>query len=406
MPHVVGITIKNYRALKNVTFNDLQPLTVVLGPNGCGKSTFFDVFGFLADCLQTNVRKALEPRGRFAEVRSREAKGPISFMIQYRESDFGAPSKERKAPTITYGLAIDERQGRPVVVEEYLQWRRGSQGKPFKFLDLKDGEGTVISGEKPEQTDERRPVKMDSPDILAIKALGQLSENPKVASLRRFIEGWFLSYFIPDQARQIPEAGVAEHLSRTGENLPNVVEYLSEQHPDVLQSILERITRRIPGLETVQADRTIDNRLVLRFKDGPFSDPFLARYVSDGTIKMFAYLILLNDPEPPPLLCIEEPENGLYPKLLDILAEELRAHARGRGKQPATQVFVSSHSPHFIDATYPQELWVMKRGAGGYTTVERADRIQGVPDLYKEGAKLGSLWYEDYLRDKEEGSAF
>jgi predicted ATPase len=394
MPHIEEITIRNYRVLQNVTFKDLQPLTVVLGPNGCGKSTFFDVFGFLADCLQTNVRKALEPRGRFAEVRTRESTGPISFTIRYRESDFG---DRKRTPIITYHLAIDERDGRPVVVEEYLQWRRGQRGKPFRFLDLQEGEGTVISGEEPEETDERRPVKMDSPDILAIKALGQLSENPRVASLRRFIEGWFLSYFIPDQARQIPEAGMAEHLSRTGENLPNVVEYLSDQHPDVLNAILQRVTQRIPGLETVQADRTIDNRLVLRFKDGPFHDPFLARYVSDGTIKIFAYLILLNDPDPPPLLCIEEPENGLYPKLLNVLAEEFRAHAEGRGELPATQVFVSSHSPHFIDATRPKELWVMKRTPDGYVAVERADRIQGIPEFCGEGAKLGSLWYEDYL---------
>lgn len=402
MPHIQGITIKNYRALKDVTFRDLQPLSVVLGPNGCGKSTFFDVFGFLAECLQTNVRKALEPRGRLPEVRSRESGGPVSFTIRYRESDFG---DRKPAPIITYHLAIDELGGRPVVMEEYLQWRRGQRGKPFRFLDLRDGEGSVITGEAPEESDDRHPVKMDSPDILAIKALGQLSDNPRVASLRRFIEGWFLSYFIPDQARQIPEAGMIEHLSRTGENLPNVVEYLSEQHPDVLDNILARITKRILALETVQAERTIDHRLVLRFKNGPFSDPFLARYVSDGTIKMFAYLILLNDPDPPPLLCIEEPENGLYPKLLNVLAEEFRVHARGRREQPATQVFVSSHSPHFVDATEPEELWVMKRGPDGYANVERADRIQGIRNFYEEGAKLGSLWYEDYLLN-EDGDAF
>ena len=394
MPHIEDITIKNYRTLRDVTFKDLQPLTVVLGPNGCGKSTVFDVFGFLVDCLQTNVRRALESRGRLVEVRSRESKGPISFTIRYRESDFG---DRNPTPIITYHLAIAEAKGRPVVVEEYLQWRRRQRGKPFRFLDLQDGEGTVISGEAPEETDARRPVKMDSPDILAIKALGQLSENPRVANLRRFIENWFLSYFIPDQARQIPEAGVTEHLSRTGENLPNVVEYLSEQHPEVLNTILTRIAQRIPGLETIAAERTIDNRLVLRFKDGPFNDPFLARYVSDGTIKMFAYLILLNDPAPPPLLGIEEPENGLYPKLLSILAEEFRAHAQGRGNQPSTQIFVSSHSPHFVDATRPEELWVMKRAQDGYARVERADRIQGIREFYNEGAKLGSLWYEDYL---------
>lgn len=395
MAHIEGIIVKNYRVLQNVTFKGLQPLTVILGPNGAGKSTFFDVFGFLADCLQTNVRKALDSRGRFSEVRSRDADGPISFTIRYRESDFGV---RKSTPIITYHLAIDERNNKPVVVEEYLAWRRGQRGKPFRFLDLRNGAGSVISGDVPEQTDERRAVNMDSPDILGIKALGQLSENPRVASLRRFIEGWFLSYFIPDQARRIPEAGISEHLSRTGENLPNVVEYLSAQHSDVLDDILTRVTKRIPGLETVTAERTIDNRVVLRFKDAPFTDPFLARHVSDGTLKMFAYLILLNDPNAPPLLCVEAPENGLYPRLLHTLAEEFRAHALGVGKRPRVQVFVSSHSPYFVNATRPEELWVMKRKLDGYVAVERVERIQGISEFYQEGAGMGKLWFEGYFR--------
>jgi predicted ATPase len=385
MPHIEELQVENYRVLRNVALSELQPLNVVLGPNGCGKSTLFDVFGFLAEALQTNVRKALEPRGRLRELQSRGARKPLALTLRYRESDFGA----KKSPLITYHLAIDEARGKPVIVEEYLRWTRSAKaGRPFKFLELKQGRGRVITGEVPEKNDERREVVLDSPDILAIKALGQLTENPRVTSLRRFVEGWFLSYFVPDQARQVPEAGAKEHLSRTGENLPNVVQYLSEEHPQILASVLKRVAKRIPGLERVESKRTEDGRLALRFKDGPFNDPFLARFVSDGTIKMFAYLVLLSDPEPPPLLCIEEPENGLHPKLLPILAEELRAHAT------KTQVFVSSHSPYFVNALRPEELWIMDRGKDGFATVERADRIAGVPEFVAEGAALGSLWSE------------
>lgn len=394
LPFIEAIEIHNYRTLQHVVLSDLQPINVFLGPNGSGKSTLFDVFGFLADCLQTNVRKALESRGRFHEVRSRGSTGPISFKLKYRESTF---DKRRKSNPITYYLAIDERDGKPYVAEEYLEWRRGRQyGKPYRFLDVKNGEGMVISGEMPEEKDERRPVRIDSPDILAIKGLGQLADHPRVASLRRFIEGWYLSYFIPDQARTIPQSGIAEHLSRTGDNLPNVVQFLDEEHPNLLQNILERISRRIPGLESIWSERTVDGRLVLRFKDAPFQEPFLARHVSDGTIKMFAYLILLNDPSPPPLLCIEEPENGLHPKLLTILAEEFRAHAMG-ASGGGTQVFVSSHSPFFIDALHPKELWIMERNSNGYAVVERADKKSGVAQFMSEGAKLGDLWYEGYF---------
>lgn len=395
MPFIEQLTIRNYKLLQNVTLTDLQPINVVLGPNGTGKSTLFDVFGFLADCLQFNVRKALESRGRFQEVRSRNADGPISFTIRYRESDY---ANRLNSTPITYHLSIDEKQGRPIVAHEYLQWRRGKRyGSPYKFLDIKKGEGIVITGDLPEEGDERQSIKMDSPDILAIKSLGQLAEHPRVASLRRFIEGWFLSYFIPDKARQIPESGMAEHLSRTGDNLANVVQYLSEEHPDTFEHILSRVVERIPGLETIKSERTVDGRLVLQFKDGPFKDPFLARNVSDGTLKMFAYLILLYDPTPPPLLCIEEPENGLHPKLLSILAEEFRAHARGGTEEKGTQVFVSSHSPYFIDALKPEELWIMNRNEKGYASIVRADKIEHIPEFVSEGASLGSLWYEGYF---------
>ncbi len=397
MPHIQELTIKNYRVLRNVTFKDLQPFNVLLGPNGCGKSTVFDVLGFLGECLTVGVRKALETRGRLAELRSRGSQESVVIELKYRESDFGAPQWQR-TPLITYHLEIGEVYGRASIRREFLKWRRGRYGKPFKFLDLTDGTGYVVTGEQPEDRDERRAVTLEDVTVPAIATLGQLAENPRVASLRRFIESWHLSYFIPDRARGIPEAGAHEHLSRTGENLANVVQYLHEQHPDVLDRILSRMSERIPGLETIRAERTIDGRLVLRFKDGPFEDPFLSRFVSDGTLKMFAYLVLLMDPDPPALLCIEEPENGLHPKLLHVLAEELRAHAKGAFSTKGSQVLVSSHAPYFVDALRPEELWIMQRGEDGFATVERADRIKGVPEFVQEGAVLGRLWMEDLLR--------
>ncbi len=397
MPHIQDLTVKKYRVLHNVTLKGLQPFNVVLGPNGCGKSTLFDALGFLGECLTVGVRNALEPRGRLAELRSRGESGPLVIELKYRESEFGVPQKKR-TPLITYYLEIDENQGRPIIVREFLRWTRGSGGKPFKFLDITRGEGTVITGAMPEQTDQRQPVTLDDVTMPAISALGQLAENPRVASLRRFIGSWYLSYFVPDQARQVPVAGAQEHLSRTGENLPNVVQYLSELHPGVLREILSRMAERIPGLEKVTSEQTIDERLVLRFKDGPFRDPFLSKYVSDGTLKMFAYLVMLMDPEPPALLCVEEPENGLHPRLLDVLAEEFRAHAQGEFGSQRTQVLVSSHSPYFIDALQPKELWVMERSQDGFATVARSDRLQGVPEFIQEGASLGSLWFEGQFR--------
>lgn len=225
---------------------------------------------------------------------------------------------------------------------ETLKWRRGFRGQPFAFLNFTQGSGEVISGEIPGTHSKRIHYQMDDPSSLAIKTIGQLSDNPRIASLRRFIESWFLSDFIPDQARQLAIAGAVEHLSHEGDNIANVVQYLADEHPETVKNILQQLAERVPKLEYVDSEQTIDGRLALLFNE-PFTKPFLARFASDGTLKLLAYLILLNDPNPPQLLFIEEPENGLHHKPLEPLGEELMSYSK------QSQVFISTHSPFFVN---------------------------------------------------------
>ncbi|MBE9116370.1 AAA family ATPase [Lusitaniella coriacea LEGE 07157] len=384
IPRIEQLRVKNYRALRDLELKNITPLTVFLGPNGSGKSTIFDIFAFLAECFQSGLRRAWDRRGRFRELRTRGMKGPISFELKYREND--------KTPLITYHLAIDEGPRGPFVAEEWLQWRRGKQvGAPFRFLTFKEGAGEVISGEMPEEKDERIPQQLDSPDLLAVNTLGQFASNPRVSALRRFISGWYLSYLSADRARSTPEAGPQERLSEIGDNLPNVIQYLKEQHPHCLDRILTTLTRRIPRLESIDAAMMQDGRLLLQVKDAPFERPILAKFASDGTLKMLAYLTVLYDPDPPPLIGIEEPENHLHPRLLLELAEECRT-ASGQ-----SQLMVTTHSPDFVDALRPDELWVLYRDEDGFTQAKRATDMHGIPEFITEGATLGNLWMEGYF---------
>lgn len=383
VPRIEYLKIKNYRALRNLELRGITPLTVFLGPNGSGKSTIFDVFAFLSECFSVGLRKALDKRGRFKELRSRGSSGPIEIELKYRErSDM---------PIITYHLSIDEGISGPYVAEEWLQWRRGQQGKPFKFLDFKNGEGQVVAGEKPVEMGDRIHEMLTSPDVLAVNALGQLAKNPRVSALRQFITGWYLSYLTADSTRGFSEAGPQERLSATGDNLPNVIQYLKEQHEDRLNLILDTLSRRVPRLEKVDSEFMPDGRLLLQIKDAPFDQPILAKFASDGTLKMLAYLTLLYDPQPPQLIGIEEPENQLHPRLLPELAEECRrATAR-------TQLMVTSHSPFFVNGLRPEELWVLYRDEQGYTQARRAADMRGITEFMDEGAQLGYLWMEGYF---------
>lgn len=381
-PRIEYLKVQNFRVLRDVEFDDLSSLTVLLGPNGSGKSTVFDVFAFLAECFEMGLRRAWDKRGRAKELRSRNAEGPITIEIKYREPDY---------PLITYHLSVDEKGGNPVVVEEWLQWRRGQRGRPFRFLEYREGKGQAVSGESPDEKDQRIDIPLKSADLLAVNALGQFEEHPRVAALRDFITGWYVSYLSADSARGQPEAGPQERLSRTGDNLANVIQYLLEQHPDRLDAIFEALRRRVPRIEKVLSETMPDGRLLLQIKDAPFSHPVLARFASDGTLKMLAYLVLLYDPAPPPFIGIEEPENFLHPRLLPGLAEECRRASE------RTQLLVTTHSPFFLNALRPEEVWVLWRDEQGYTQTKRVADIEHVAEFVRHGALLGDLWMEGYL---------
>ena len=385
---IESLRIKNYKVLRDVSIKNLPNMAVFLGANGSGKSTLFDVFGFLHDALVDNVRAAITKRGGFKEVVSRGEKGLIEIEIKFRP--------QPGDPIVTYELKVGpDSRGIPVVKREVLKYRRGQKGQPWHFLDFTEGAGVAIINEseygRPDARPEREEQKLDSPDILAIKGLGQFKRFPQIAAFRRLIEGWHVSDFHIQEARASRDAGHSEHLSPTGENLPLMAQFIYEHYPERFQEILTKMSQRVPGITNVQATDTPDGRIVLRFQEGSFKDPFVARFVSDGTIKMFAYLLILHDPDPHPLLCIEEPENHLYPELLYELAEEFRSYSENGG-----QVFISTHSPDFVNGVDISELfWLNKKN--GFSIIQRASENQLIVNLVREGDLPGSLWKQGFL---------
>ena len=252
---------------------------------------------------------------------------------------------------------------------------------------------TILSNN--EESKETEVVELADKRKLGIATLGSLKQHPRISAFRQFIEGWYLSYFTPDAARSLPLAGPQKHLNIHGDNLGNVVQYMEREHSKRFQNILNKIASKIPGIDKIVTEKTNDGRLLLKFNDRGFQDPFYAQQMSDGTLKVFAYMLLLEDPNPPPFLCIEEPENGLYHKLLESLAREFREHATGRKND--SQVFVTTHQPYFVDALDPAEVWILDKREDGFSYIRRASSDAVVRNLVAEGLPLGSLWYSDYL---------
>ena len=420
MSKIEGFRVRNFKVLKDVALgktgsprmrHPLTGMTTVIGKNGVGKSALFDAFGFLADALKSGVEEACDQRGRggFEKLRSQGETGPVEFEVYYRESS--------KTQPITYEIAIwEDHSGRPYVWRERL--KQGPKGRrSFHFLFLKSGRGVAWKGKQAgheideemeqlepssfmkrvtaEESSETEIVELEDQRKLGIATLGALKQHPRISDFRRFIEGWYLSYFTPDAARSLPLAGPQQHLNTHGDNLNNVVQFMEREHPERFKAILNGIADKIPGIDRIDTETTVDGRLLLRFNDRGFQDPFYAQQVSDGTLKLFAYLLLLEDPTPHPFLCIEEPENGLYHKLLETLANEFREHAsRGRS---SSQVFVTTHQPYFVDALEPEEVWILDKGGDGFSTIRRASDDPIVNNMVSEGLPLGGLWYSDYL---------
>jgi len=418
MALIEGFRVKNFRALRSVEIGKLwntrktplTPLTTVIGKNGAGKSSLFDAFGFLADCLRFGVEEACDMNGRggVKKIRSLGSDEPIEIEIYYRQDGNARP--------LTYQLAIDvDKGGRPFVKSERLRQRRKDQdrGWPFSFLIMENGVGYAWKGEsigiQESENDtidtitiiespETEKIKLKDNRTLGIATISSLAQHPRISAFTQLIESWYLSYFSPDSARSLPLAGAQKHLNKHGDNLGNVVQYLEREHKDKFNQVLKRIATKIPGIIKIKTEKSIDDRLLICFNEKGFTDPFYAQQMSDGTLKLFTYMLLLADPNPPPFIGIEEPENGLYHKLLEILAFEFREHSTGiKGGSGGSQLFVTTHQPYFVDALKPEEVWILEKGKDGFSKISRASDNKLVKNLVAEGLPLGGLWYSDYI---------
>jgi predicted ATPase len=390
--HIESIHLKNFKSFRDAEMNDIPRFCVVVGANGSGKSTLFDVFGFLKDCLTYNVKHALQARGGFVEVLSREAKNDesIELEIKFRMDIAGI---ER---LVTYLVEIGIENNRPIVRREILRYKRGRYGSPYHFLDFSNGNGYAVTNEedfdKQDEELEREQQNVGN-NVLAIKGLGQFERFRAANAFRQLIENWHVSDFHINLARGSKDSiGEYDHLSVTGDNLQLVSRNIFENSPELFSEIVTAMQHRVPGVSDIEPVLTQDGRLILSFQDAAFKDPFIDRYVSDGTIKMFAYLVLLYDPDPHPLLCVEEPENQLYPTLLWELAEEFRSYAERGG-----QVFVSSHSPDFLNAVQLDEVFFLIK-EHGCTSIQRARDDQQIAAFIAEGDQMGYLWKEGFFQ--------
>ena len=404
MGKIEGIEIKNFGPLKNVILGKtrthqrekaLGSLVAIIGPSGNGKSTLADVFGFIADCLEIGVESACDAgnRGGYDNIISQGAESSISFEIYYREAS--------KTKPITYQLDIDvDDMGRPYVKEERLRQRVEKRGWPRSFLHLQSGKGYAFEGTEGGQDDngqvtgEKREVELTDIRKPGIVTLGAMKQYNRIEKFLQFLKSWYLCYFSPDEARRIQTSAPTPYLDRIGSNINNVAQYMYRENRSVFEKVLKEIQGKLPGIQKIEPLKLANGQITLRFWEEGFKNPFFSPRMSDGTLKLFAYYLLLHERNPRQLVFIEEPENGLYHHYLAKLAEEMK---KSVGNGYAKQLFVTTHSPFFVNSLYPDEVWVLYKDKNGFSTAKGVSEYEFVKELSKEGVELGDMWYSQYF---------
>lgn len=408
MGKILGIAIKNYGSLRDIKMgklfsdrndDELGNMVAIIGPSGNGKSTIADAFGFISDCISTDVETACDEknRGGFDQLISQCGATEIRFEIYYKESKNSRP--------ITYELTISkDKMDRPYVKEERLRQRRvgNSYGRPLSFLHLVDGKGYAFEGADGGQVDDegnetvgtKVMVELSESRTLGIVTLGVMKQYSRIEKFLSFLKSWYLCYFTPDAARQLQTASPSPYLNKTGSNINNVAQYMFRENPDEFKKILLDIQDKIPNINHIKPVKLPNGQMVLEFFQKGFSEPFFSPRMSDGTLKLFAYYLLLHERNPRQLVFVEEPENGLYHKYLANLAVEMK---RNVGKGYAKQLFVTTHSPFFVNALAPEQVWVLEKDENGFSKIKRASEYEFVSDLTSEGASMGDLWYSEYF---------
>ena len=401
---IEGIEIKNYGPLRNVILGKtrthqnekaLSNLVTIIGPSGNGKSTLADVFGFIADCLEMGVEAACAAgnRGGYEKLISQGAKDPISFEIYYRETYNTKP--------ITYQLDIDvDNMGRPYVKEERLRQRIEKRGWPRSFLHLQEGKGYAFEGTEGGQDDDGKitgkKIEVELTDIRkpGIVTLGAMKQYSRIEKFLQFLKSWYLCYFSPDAARKIQTSAPAPYLDRIGSNINNVAQYMYRENKKDFEKVLKEIQTKLSGIRKIEPLKLENGQITLRFWEEGFEEPFYSPRMSDGTLKLFAYYLLLHEKNPRQLVFIEEPENGLYHHYLGKLAEEMK---KSVGNGYVKQLFVTTHSPFFVNTLLPDDVWVLSKDESGFSTVKRASEYDFVQELANEGVELGDMWYSQYF---------
>ncbi|MGL4593814.1 MAG: AAA family ATPase [Thermoguttaceae bacterium] len=384
MGHLEGFWIRNFLSLKQVGIGScypqfnyiddadvlpylLGPITIFAGANGTGKSGALDAFSFVADCYRHRLDIACIKRGGFGSIYSHESIGAMSFGFQYHLA--GEPD------AVTYAVSIEQSQNHiPYIETELLAYRRGKESAIVFFLQNGEKSIRYLAPDDNLSNDQLTQIEFTDYQHLGLAALKSHPKFPAVAELRQFFENCVFSNFTPDPARGLDRSMPRRHESIRGFSLFHLVQYILGRYGNRAEQLFSRIANQLPHVNSIQIDLTQTGHPNLLFMLEGQVKPIPVTLLSDATIRLFTYLILIEEDDPAPLILIEEPENGLDRLHCWKFADELNQISNS---DKVRQLLVSTHHPGLADLVLPNQVWVFQKNTDGFTVVERASDSLG-----------------------------
>ncbi len=357
-PFISKLKLKNY---KNIVIEDdlrFNNLSILIGPNGCGKSNLIGIFRFLKDCLTdpteiqetTSFEEAIRNLGG-EKILDRIVKIPTDVLFGFEFYAF------RRNIYLDIGVSISNIYDFIVISKESLDNRKsdfGDEGVLYSAHNSKTCEGFVLL-----DNSEKFELKIIPHNQLLLKYLPRLVENIKISdditkfyNFRRYlIETISKWHFYNANYMDINEIRLSEPKLRTGdiflsancENLARVIYNLFQKDVDFDEKLNQSIKQILPMTKKVRAIHAGELSLTVEWHIDGMKEPFYLYEMSDGMVRMLCWAVMLHSPRLPSLLVIEEPEIGIHPAWMSVLAEWIKSASE------RTQVIISTHSPDLLD---------------------------------------------------------
>ncbi len=399
-------TISGYKSLQDTVVR-FAPFTVIVGLNNSGKSNLFDALRLLSHVAQMPVAGAFRPEHHRGDPMESFFSAERRLRLEC-DCDLSATPHpfHRDArlshPFLRYEVWIAFEDGRLMIRSESLRGRM-SQGDHWRaFISTTEAGDEVLVNRDTAQAGRVRRFPLPA-DRSVLTVIDDAELYPHIVALAEDLSAWRFFRFDPDVLREPSPAMDILELEPNGRGMSGFYDTLARRHPALFSSAERALSKRgLPETGHIRVLDTGDHRRLLSLvrKDGR---EFTARVLSDGTLRFLALLALAYAPNPPPLVCFEEPENGVPPARLPFIVDTLRAitERRARGGRRA-QVLVNSHSPYLVDLLEPDEMLIARldeRGRTRFIAVEDlfANR-PAIEEALENGERtLGEAWSEGWF---------